>query len=227
MVEINDPFLIEQAKSMSFIEMEPLYWKVEDTLFKGDKKHAQSLFILLLYAAKYNQPIVQKGLRKAYLSRMKKLSFELFGDSVPSERTPITIQPSIDPVDVPFKIEADLRKYLISNPHILSEALHDKMDFLEEEVEVDHGFKCDITARGTKFYPIELKIKQATHAVVSQCNKYCFYFYRKLRYDRYKDIQGVVIANGFCDWSINELRREGIWCFRIKGQGIEKVSTTL
>jgi len=227
MVELNDSFFIDQAKSMSPIEMEPLYWKVEDALYDGNKKKSQSLFMLLLYTAQYNPSVIKKGLRKAHIERLKQLSFELFGDTVPAEKSLITIQPSINPVEVPFATESELRKYLAKNPSILSEAFQDKINFLEEETVVDHGFKCDIVAKGTKFYPVELKIKQATHAVVSQCNKYCFYFYRKLRYDRYKEIQGVVIANGFCDWSVNELRREGIWCFTIKGYKLEKVSNLL
>jgi hypothetical protein len=224
MEELNDPFFIKQAQSMLDVEMEPLYWKTEDASYSGKKEQAKSLFMLLLYAAKYNPEIIKKGLKKAYLKRIKQLSFELFGNKVPTEKTPIIIRQSIDPVSVPFDSESELRKYLVQNPHILSEALKDKLYILEEEVKVDHDFKCDIVAKGTKCYPIELKINQANHESVSQCHKYCFYFYRKLRYDRYKEIQGVVIANGFCDWSINELRREGIWCFRIKGHGIEKVT---
>ena len=74
------------------------------------------------------------------------------------------------------------------------------------------------------FYPIELKIATATHAVVSQIQKYCFYFYRQLRYGMYREIKGVVIANGFCDRSINELRRYGIQIFTIRPDGEKSIT---
>ena len=73
------------------------------------------------------------------------------------------------------------------------------------------------------FYPIELKIAQGNHAVVSQCSKYCYYFYRQLRYDRFKKIQGIVIGNGYDAWSINELRREGHWIFTIVPDGDKNI----
>ena len=83
-------------------------------------------------------------------------------------------------------------------------------------MELKNGYRCDVVAESkTRLYPIELKIAQSTHAVVSQCSKYCYYFYRKLRYDRFKYVQGVVLSNGFDAWSINAIRQEGHWILKI------------
>jgi len=210
--------MINQAKKMHHIEMEPLYWKIEDTIYKGDTGGAASLYVIALYAAKYNKSLISKGLRETHRIRLQQMAYELFDSSVPIKRESITIRQSISPVKIPFRREFELQEYLSSNPRILSEALGENVHITgtEVEVEADCEYRCDIVAESDDIlYAIELKIGQTTHAVVSQCNKYCWYFYRKLRYNHYKDIQGIIIGNGFDEWSINEIRREGIWCYRI------------
>ncbi len=226
-ITLEDPAMIFQSKKMFSSEMEPLYWRIEDCLSNGDVNTAQGLFSILLYVAKYNKKLMLEGLRPAYLDRLKEISFELYGDHVPSKRMPVTIKKFVSPVKIPFQNESELQHYLLDHPDVLSDALGDDIQIRGSEVKVDHEYRCDIVAEGKMFYPIELKIGQTNHASVSQCNKYCFYFYRKLRYGHYKQIQGVIIGNGFDDWSINELRREGIWCFRVVANkndiGLEKI----
>jgi len=220
---LNNARMIRQAEYMFYTEMEPLYWTVEDAAFKGNQEKARNLFSILLYAAKYNPKLVSLGLKPVHRKRLQELSYELFADFVPKNSKSIEIRRSIDPVRLPFVKEAELQGYLQTHPEILSRALGENVRVTGIEVDVGHSYRCDIVAEGKKFYPIELKIGQTNHAVVSQCIKYCYYFYRKLRYSLYKEIQGVVIGNGFDPWSINELRREGIWCFTIRtmGDGVE------
>ena len=207
--------MIRQAEDMFQSEMEPLYWKVEDALHQGNQEKARNLFSILLYAAKYNSKLVSSGLKPGHRRRLKELSYELFEDFVPKNGKSIEIRRSIDPVKLPFVKEAELQEHLQTHPDILSRALGEAVRVTGIEVDVGYDYRCDIVAEGEKFYPIELKIGQTNHAVVSQCIKYCYYFYRKLRYNLCKEIQGVVIGNGFDPWSVNELRRENIWIFRI------------
>jgi len=213
---LNNPGMIRQANKMFYCEMEPLYWKVEDALRLGNIEKARNLFMILLYAAKHRPELVSSGLKPGHRKRLKELSYELFEDFVPKNGKSIEIRQSIGPVKLPFAKEVELQEYLQTHPEILSRALGEDVRVTGIEVDVGHDYKCDVVAEGEKFYPIELKIGQTNHAVVSQCLKYCYYFYHKLRYNLYKEIQGVTIGNGFDSWSINELRREGLWCFAIK-----------
>lgn len=211
--------MIEQALSMHYSEIEPLYWHIEDALYKGDTKTATFCYTIILYAAKYNKDLIQKGLKQVHRTRLQQIAYELFESLVPSNRHSITIKQSISSVEIPFKKESELQKYLSENPLILSNAIGEQVEITgtEVETEIDSEYRCDIVAESKSvLYAIELKINQTTHAVVSQCNKYCWYFYRKMRYNRYKQIQGITIGNGFDQWSVNELRREGIWCYRIE-----------
>jgi len=175
----------------------------------------QKAFIICYYIWLTIQNVLTV-LKTAHRSRLKQIAFELYGDETIKHGKPIVIKQEVIPKKLPFKKERDIQNYLLNNHSILQNALKDKIIDIDSEVETDFEYRCDLVAKNeVRFYPIELKIYQADHQVVSQIKKYCWFFYRKLRYDRYRDIQGVVCANGFDSWSINELRREGIWTFLI------------
>lgn len=218
-VNLSDRFMINQALEMHELEIEPIYWKTEDALSRGDTNLASGLFILILYAAKYNKKLLQ-ALQPGYRRRLKEISYELFGDYVPKNHKAITIRGALAESNLPFKMESEMRDHLADHPEILSRAFGEEVKIVGTEVPCEYDdsneYRCDVVAKNNKnFYPIELKIRQATHSVVSQCSKYCWYFYRQLRYGAYRDIQGIVIANGLDAWSINELRRENIRCFTV------------
>ncbi|KKM95011.1 hypothetical protein LCGC14_1192420 [marine sediment metagenome] len=219
-MELNDPAYLKDLETIDVSELECLYWIVEDALYKGNKKKAKTFYKLFLYLAKYRKNVLVQGLQKRYIERLKELAFELYDDKVPQSRNAITIKSPTASKKLPFAIEADMRDYLAANSPILSEALNDEVKIIDTEVETDCEYKCDILAEGkTIRYPVELKIGQADHAVVSQIQKYCYYFYRKYRYAFFKEIQGIVCANGFDAWSINELRRTNILIFDIMPDG--------
>lgn len=214
---LNDSFFIKQSKRMTKYEMEPLYWIVEDAIYDKQPDKAKSSFELLSYAAIYNPNIIKKGLKQVYLNRLQQIAFELFDSSSYQTVDSIDMKYGIGTKELPFKKESELESTLCSDISILRQALKDDVEIFDRQVITDGGFKCDIVAQSKNiFYPIELKITQADHRVVSQINKYCFYFYRRLRYDRYKDIKGVVIAPGFDSWAVNELRKFSILIFDIE-----------
>lgn len=214
---LNDPFLIDQAKKGNVQEMEVLYWMLEDAIYGGNLPKAKGILTLLFYSAKYRPDLIQKGLRKTYRERLKEISHDLFGNGSKKKQESITIKPPIGSKKIPFKLESELKSYLTKHPEKLKKALkEDYIRIVGTEIETDDDYKCDIVVESKDyFYPIELKISQTNHSVVSQCSKYCYYFYRQLRYSRFKKIQGIVIGPGFDAWSINELRREGHWIFLI------------
>lgn len=215
MFEFNNQDVIDRTMTSQLAEIEPLYWVLEDSIYSGDRDKAKAVFGLLLYTAKFRPDLISSGLKPKQRERMKEICHEMSDNPILKETNPITIKFATEPKRLPFTKECELQQFLSENPNILSSALNDTIRVVGIEVETDCGYKCDIVAEGQKFfYPIELKIGQATNAV-SQIHKYIYYFYRSLRYNRYREIQGIVIANGFCHWSINELRRQGIWIFDI------------
>ena len=216
-ISLDNDIMISQASKMHDLEMEPLYWKLEESIVHGHIDKAKNLFIIILYTAKYNKKLL-KALQPGYKKRLQEISYELYSDYVPARNKSIIVKKAIIEIDLPFANESKMRDYLSIHPETLSKAFKDTLKITGTEIPCEYDnkndYKCDIVAESEKyFYPIELKIVQANHSVVSQCSKYCWYFYRKLRYRAYKEIQGIVIANGFCDWSINELRRLNIRCF--------------
>lgn len=214
-MKFNDTRLIKQAINTNIKELEPMYWVVEDSLREGYTLRAEGMLHSILYVAKY-KPEALQGLQPQQRQRLGILVQEILGKKSIKKSEVITLKQPVNPRKIPFKLELELKSYLVEHSRILSEALEDSIKITGTEVETEEDYRCDIVAESSnKFYPIELKIAQGTHAVVSQCSKYCYYFYHKLRYDRFKVIQGVVIANGYDAWSINELRKEGHWIYII------------
>jgi len=215
-VKFDNPHFIEQALNTHVQELEPMYWIIEDSLRDGKKGRAEGMLNMILYVAKYKPDMVSKGLQEPYRERLKALVHELRGGKSIKKCEAITLKPPVSSKKIPFKLESELQNYLSEHPEILSAALEDSIKIMGIEVETEGDYRCDIVAESSSmFYPIELKIAQGNHAVVSQCSKYCYYFYRKLRYSRFRKVQGVVIASGFDTWSVNELRREGHWIYNI------------
>ncbi len=197
-------------------ELEPMYWIVEDALYHGKQSRAKAVLKLLLYVGKYRPELIQTGLKPIQRIRLKEITHEIHEKATTQRREAITVKHPIQSRNIPFKLEKDLQKHLSEHKNILEDALEDRLRIVGLEVETDDDYRCDVVAESSKkFYPIEIKIAQSTHAVVSQCSKYCYYFYRKLRYDRFKEVQGVVITNGADAWSVNELRRAGHWIYTI------------
>lgn len=70
--------------------------------------------------------------------------------------------------------------------------------------------RCDLVFQGGKIlYPIEFKLKKATHAVVGQIDKYCLKFKLRLINRTFNKVQGVVVANSYSQYAANELKKRG------------------
>ena len=218
-MKLNDPYLIEQTMETFKSEVEVMYWIVEDALYEGKQARALRILELLMYIGKYKPELIQSGLQPVQRTRLKEITHEIYENVTTQRREAITIKQPVQSRKIPFKLEKDLQKHLFKHKDILEDALGDRLRIVGLEVETDDDYRCDVVAESLrKFYPIELKIAQSTHAVVSQCSKYCYYFYRKLRYNHFREVQGVVIASGFDAWSVNELRRAGHWIYTILPQ---------
>ncbi len=219
-MELNNSHLIRQAKKTHVQELEVIYWMIEDAIYEGKNNFAKSMLIDLLHVAKYRPELIRPGLKRPFRERLKEISYSLIDNKCIHKQESITMKPGLDAQKIPFQLESELKKYLTDHKNVLESAFNDQIRIVGTEIETEDGYKCDIVAESVDyFYPIELKIAQGDHAVVSQCSKYCYYFYRKLRYGKFKKLQGVVIAPGYDVWSINELRRVGHWIYFIKMNG--------
>lgn len=213
-MNLNDPHLIEQTMKTFQSEVEVIYWIIEDALHRGKQGRARGMLELMLYLGKYKPELIQTGLKPIQRIRLKEIIHEIHENVITQKHAAITMKYPIQSRKIPFELEKDLQEHLSERKHILENAFGERLRIVGLEVETDDDYRCDIVAESSqKFYPIELKIAQSTHAVVSQCSKYCYYFYRKLRYNHFKEVQGVVITNGADAWSINELRRAGHWVY--------------
>jgi len=209
----DDPNKIQSIQSISIPEIEVLYWKIEDSLSSGQIKKAKMFFEMLCYIASHRKDVLNLALKDAYRTRLRAISYEICGKNVPYFRKPVIEKSAIEAVETPFEKEKQLNNYLYQKQNLLCDALKTTGRVTGREVEVDE-YKCDLIFENSSvLFAIELKKDQADHKAVSQLDKYCHYFYLKLRYNLFKEVKGAIIANGFSKWSINEFRRKGRFVF--------------
>ena len=218
-MKLEDQEKIHSIQSFTLPEVETAYWKMEDYLSSGNKKKATVYFDMLCYAAKYRKNDLSKILKPSHMNRLKKVSYELSGKRVPETKRSVNELPAYLPVKLPFKLEKDIGDYLCSHENMLKSVLNSEGRITGREVDVE-GYKCDLVFEDKNtFFAIEIKRDQADHKAISQLDKYCHYFYLKLRYSMYKEVCGICIANGFCKYSVNEFRRRDRRIFYISSDG--------
>jgi hypothetical protein len=224
--ELNNLRLIEQTMRAHPSEIEPLYWIMEDAFHTGEKDRAVACYMMLAYHAKYTSRILAENLHKRQLERLKEVSYELFTGQTTRTYQSVEIQYATQPKPLGFGSEAELRDYLANNVSVLCDALGERVVVYGTEIPTEYG-KCDIVVENDHIlFPIELKTVQSNHKVVSQITKYVYHFYRSLRYNLYKPVQGVIISNGFDAWSINELRKQGTWIYDAFPDEVQRIRLT-
>ena len=94
---------------------------------------------------------------------------------------------------------------------LLRECLRAKEDFYFCNLEYETKFgRVDIVAEDSDtVYPIEVKKGYASHEVIGQINKYIYHFKLWLINRTYEHVVGVVIANGFDEYILQELSSYG------------------
>lgn len=214
-VRLDNPQLIERTINAHPSELEPLYWIMEDSLHSGNHSRAKACYMMLAYHAKFTPQMMAQHLRPAYRARLKEVTHEILTGTTTRQYQSIEVKYAIQKKEINFKNEAELRDYLAEQMDLLSETLGQRVTLRGTEIETEFG-NCDLVVEGPQtFFPIELKTEQSSHKVVSQITKYVYHFYRQLRYNWHKPVQGIVMANGFDAWSINELRKQGTWIFDV------------
>jgi len=141
--------------------------------------------------------------------------FEVFEEFTPMEH-------EMELTDTEIEEEALIVKKVGRNQKMLEPLLGGKIRLNSLEHECGSKKKkdrCDMVSlndAGTLF-PIEFKLKKATHAVVGQIAKYCLHFKLRLINQTYERVQGVVIAHSYSKFAINELKKRGYICLLHSG----------
>lgn len=218
----DDQQKIETIQLITPYEIEVAYWKLEDYISAGEIKNAKVLFDMMCYLGKHRSKDFTTVLKKTQIERLHALSYQIEGNDVPDCHKAVQELHEIKPVELPFAKEKEINLYIYNHEHLLKDLGNGRISGREIEIE---GYFCDIVYE-TKdtLFAIELKRDQVDHKAVSQLDKYCHYFYLKLRYNHYKQVKGACIGNGYDKWAINELRRKGRTIFCITPEDKNNIS---
>lgn len=97
---------------------------------------------------------------------------------------------------------------------------------MSTEYETKFG-RVDLVAQDKEtIYPIEVKKSVADHSVIGLIDKYIIHFKLGLINRMYRYVVGVVIANGFDEYSLQELHRFGAVAIKYKFKGDNNIELT-
>lgn len=124
-----------------------------------------------------------------------------------------------------FSKQNDLVKAIIFCQNDLKKCLGAQYDFhcFCTEMETKFGRVDLVASDSITMYPIEVKKNGAFHDVVGQIYKYVVHFKLSLINRVYDKVIGVVIANSFDRYVLNELKKTGIVCVRYVFKSEDKV----
>lgn len=115
------------------------------------------------------------------------------------------------------KEEVEIQNSLINQEfsNILELLKIDKYSWGGHEIPVNEGYVDIIIDQHNKEnriirHLIELKAGVADHRVVGQIRKYEIHFLKKLNYKLWDDVQGVVVANGYSENALRELKKNNV-----------------
>jgi len=127
------------------------------------------------------------------------------------------IEENIEPTINDLRLERDVVKLSYYDLDKFNKFLGYGLECKGIERETYHtGGNCDMVLQNNErtLFPIEFKLNQANHSVVSQIDKYCIHFKLDLVYKLYDRVQGVVIASSFSKYAINALLKRSIICLQ-------------
>ena len=138
-LSLDNKELIDITEKTRPETVEPLYWYLEDALYRGDTDIAESFHQMFLYMAKYREDLLN-ALQPAYRERLKEITYELYSPEVSKKNRSITIKMASMPIKLPFKKEKNLKEYLQEHPQILSEAIGEEIKITGTEVDTDFEY---------------------------------------------------------------------------------------
>lgn len=201
-------------------EIEVIYYRCFNASILNDMKTQTLYFEILrnIFTQEDNKEIMKDFLDKDKANVLKRIKQEIKTGKHIEELEPImSHEENIEPTEKDIRLERDLVKASCKNLNLLERHLGPDLTISGIEFPTFRtGGKCDLVLRDSAgvLYPVEFKLNQATHAVVGQIKKYTTHFNLQLIYKLYDKVQGVVVANSFSKYAINELLKRNIICLQ-------------
>ncbi len=127
--------------------------------------------------------------------------------------------------EIHFRKQSELIKAICREKDNLKIHLQAEDDFYFVGLEQETKFgNVDLVAQDKDtIYPIEVKKSGARHDVIGQIDKYMIHFKLKLINKIYSCVKGVVIANGFDEYTLQELYRFGAIAIQYEFKGDQNI----
>jgi len=195
-------------------EIEVLYYYLQNNVILGQKERSRTYLNILRHEYNVNEDnfnLLQQDDRFENLIKLgqivdnglliKQLEFEESKIDYNFDRTQDTIK------------ETHLKELLVKED--IGKLLDSKsFRFLGTEFETRYG-RVDLVGQDENtLYVFELKKTHADHKVLGQIEKYLIHYKLKLINKMYKYVVGIVVANTFDNYSLNELQRNNVICLK-------------
>lgn len=195
--------------------IETLYYFLQNSVLLGEKQKAKAYLGLL----RHEFVIEPKSF--VLLDDEKMLNLQKYGDIVDSDLfiTNIDFKENINEYEFKrdeekVKKENELRKMVLKQDIKSLIQADDTFRYTEIEAKTKYG-RVDILGRDKDtLFVFELKKEHARHDLIGQIHKYVICYKLKLIRKMYKKVQGVVIANSFDNFTLNELKHNGHTCLK-------------
>ena len=131
----------------------------------------------------------------------------------------VPMENDIEMTPTEIALEFDIVKKVCKNISVFEKFLNKNLRVIGIEHPTGKKDQCDLVAQDENrtLYPIEFKLNKATHAVIGQIGKYCLHFKLGLIHKLYDRVQGVVVANSYSQYAINELKKRNYICLMHSG----------
>jgi hypothetical protein len=208
--------------------VESLYYQTYNSVLLGDIASARMYLAFLREEYELDEAqfeILKEGRR---LEHLTELGNAIDNNSVLSKSLKdvpgktVSISPNDEPT---YHKQDDLVRAILLSQVDLALCLNAESDFYCSCTEVDTRFgRVDLVAQDSKtIFPIEVKKNGAYHDVVGQIDKYIIHFKLGLINKMYERVVGIVIANTFDDYVLQELHNFGALAMKYKFKNEDKV----
>jgi RecB family endonuclease NucS len=201
-----------------------MYYKCYESILLGKLEKCKLFYDMLQkeFEDADNKEVFQEFLTRERMDELNLIKKQVEANKLIEEFQPFEpMEHSIEMSKTEIELEKLVVKAVAKKPSLLEPFLSDNLRVYNIEHPCGPKLQdsCDmvmIDDEGT-LYAIEFKLNKATHAVIGQVGKYCLHFKLRLSYNHFKRVHGVVIANSYSKYAINELKKRGYTCLAHSG----------
>lgn len=194
--------------------IETLYFKCYEASLLNKMENMKTYFSFLESFYKESPDVFSRFMDDEKYNELQKIKYQVETNTFIEQYNNFEpIEQDISLTNTEIAKEFDIVKAVYKNPTVFNDFLSHGLVRKGIEYRINNKInpdRCDLMLQGgDTFYPVEFKLKKATHAVIEQINKYCLEFKLRLIYKLYKRVQGVVVANSYSQYAANELKKRG------------------